>query len=71
MTLIMGWSFNRLLKIKRLKQVNKISSKSRHGEGTDAYIKITKDKSIIFRHNKRKKLRKFMNKTSVSLLGHL
>lgn len=30
------------------------------------YFKIIKDKNIIFSHNERKKLRKFLNETTVS-----
>ena len=57
-----------LFKIKRLKLVKKISSKAGHGGVANMYVKITKDENtIIFGHNKQKKFRKLLNKTSVSL----
>lgn len=68
MSLIMSWIINRLYQIKQFKEINKISSKTGHRGATDVYVKITKDKnSIITGHDKRKQLRKFLNKASVSL----
>lgn len=57
MSLIVGWIFDRLFKVKRLIEVNKISSKTQCGETTNMNIKISEDKNcIVFNHGKGKKL---------------